>query len=181
MKQKLLLFIGGMTVAFSVFANDPMIATVKTKPTDTALPLVGINIKYVYRHEGSDEEFEPLTNNSTLYSGDDYKIIFTPSETSYVYIFQRDSSEYIYRLFPMKNFKGVSVNSFNPVQSGITYWVPGEDKSFYLDEQIGKETIYFLVTQQPEAEFDNPTGQNVLWQRLEKCEECVNILQFWHR
>jgi hypothetical protein len=39
-----------------------------------------IDIKYLYRHEGS-KQFEILTEGSILYSGDFYKIIFAPATT----------------------------------------------------------------------------------------------------
>jgi len=194
--MKFLFLISGITVAFSqlvispnVFANEPPIMEMEmvgdmnrlnSRPPATTRSDTGFNIKYFYRHEGSDQ-IEPLTNNHILYSGDDYQIRFSSRQTSYVYIFQRDSSSNIYRLFPMKSFKGVTMNQFNPVQPGITYIVPGKHKWFYLDEQIGKETIYFIASEQPKPELDNPTGPPQLRQLLKKCEDCVNILRFWHR
>ena len=160
-----------------------------------------IDIKYLYRHEGS-KQFKILTEGSILYSGDFYKILFAPATTEktdiYVYVFQTDSSDNIYRLFPMKSFAGVTVNNFNPVQPGITRYIPAKKKSFFLDEQIGKEQIYFLATRQPDTELENQyqqvllarseqnpekiqSAQETLRQRLKACEGCVNVLKFLHR
>jgi len=48
----------------------------------------------------------------------------------------------------MKGFGNVIVNNFNPVQGGQTYYIPAKNKSFVLDEQIGRETIYFVASRQ---------------------------------
>jgi len=105
-------------------------------------------VNYVYR-PGGVGALEPLVEGSVLRSGDHYKIQFTPDENSYVYIFQIDSSQAVYRLFPMKSFRGVIVDNFNPVHAGVAYSLPGEDKSFKLDDQTGSESIFFLAFRQP--------------------------------
>jgi len=133
-----------------VFAVDSQVSS-KTQMT----PLE-IEIKYVYRRKDKDE-FLSLSNGQVLYAGDYYKIIFTPTEKTYVYIFQKGSSGNIYRLFPIKSFKGV--NHFNPTQAGITYHIPAEDKSFFLDEQAGEEKIYFIAARQPDTELENQYQQ----------------------
>jgi hypothetical protein len=105
---------------------------------------LNIDIQYRYRSKGTNE-FKTLSDGQALYSGDFYKIVFTPTETTYVYIFQKGSSGNLYRLFPMKSFHSVSVNQSNPAQAGTTYYIPAADKSFFLDEQIGEETLYFIA------------------------------------
>lgn len=110
-------------------------------------------INYLYR-PGGKGEFRNLTKGSVLRSGDHYKIIFTPTENCYVYIFQVDSANKIYRLFPMESFAGVTVNNFNPVDAGKTYYIPAEKKSFILDQQTGTEKIYFLASYQQDIELE---------------------------
>ncbi len=117
------------------------------------------DVSYVYR-PGCKGEFIPLTNNKVLHSGECYKIIFTPEQDNYVYIFQIDSAEKIYRLFPMESFGGVTVNNFNPVKGGKTYYIPAEDKSFVLDEQMGTETIYFLASHQRDDALEELSQEN---------------------
>jgi len=142
---------------------------------DATTPPLPIDIKYVYRHKGTNQ-FKILTEGSILYSGDTYKLIFTATETVYVYIFQIDSAEKIYRLFPMAGFKGVTVNNFNPVPAGKTHHIPAKDKSFVLDEQVGKETIYFIISRQPDIRLENQY-QQILNAQRENNPEKIQVAQ----
>jgi len=110
-------------------------------------------VNYVYR-AGGKGDFQILTQGSILRSGDHYKIIFTPTEDSYVYIFQLDSANKIYSLFPMEHFGSVTVNNLNPVYAGNTYYIPAEKKSFVLDQQTGTEKIYFFASRQRDLELE---------------------------
>jgi hypothetical protein len=104
--------------------------------TASSSPTSSLDIAIQYRHRRTNtDEFKRLNDGDTLYSGDQYQIVFTPTETTYVYIFQKGSSGNLYQLFPMSSFNGVTVNNFNPAQSDTTYFIPAQDKSFYLDEQ----------------------------------------------
>lgn len=114
----------------------------------TAVKPLSFKVNYVYR-PGGRGPLKPLAENSILHSGDHYKIQFTPAEDGYVYIFQVDSAKAIYRLFPMTEFGGVTVNNLNPVRAGVTYHLPAKDKSFQLDQNVGPETILFLAFRQP--------------------------------
>ncbi|MDM8567943.1 DUF4384 domain-containing protein [Thiotrichales bacterium HSG1] len=104
-------------------------------------------INYVYRSGGKGNP-KTLNNNGVLHSGDYYKIIFTPTENCYIYIFQLDSANQLFRLFPMQSFGEVVVNNFNPIKANKTYHIPSKNQSFELDSQIGFETIYFVATRQ---------------------------------
>ena len=111
-------------------------------------------INYVYR-SGGKGNLKTLTDGGVLQSGDYYKIIFTPAEKCYMYIFQLDSANKLFRLFPMQSFGGVTVNNSNPVIGGNTYHIPAKHKSFELDTQIGPETIYFVATRQADIVLEN--------------------------
>jgi hypothetical protein len=94
--------------------------------------MINFDIKYLYYRDGWDD-YKTLKDGSVLYrERDNLKIIFTPSERAYVYIFLKGSSGNIYRLFPMKSFKGKTVGNFNPVQPGEDYHIPKPDKAFSL-------------------------------------------------
>jgi hypothetical protein len=54
----------------------------------------------------------------------------------------------------MERFDRVELNNLNPVQTGRTYYLPAEKKSFILDEQTGTETIYFLASRQRDLELE---------------------------
>ncbi len=111
-------------------------------------------INYIYRRSGQ-RHFQTLTDGDSLDSGDYYKIIFTPAEDCYVYLFQLDSANQLYRLFPMESFGAVTVNHSNPVQADKTYYLPGKHQSFELDQQIGQETLYFVASHQPDIVLEN--------------------------
>ncbi|GAK61267.1 secreted protein [Candidatus Vecturithrix granuli] len=132
------------------------------------------SISYVYR-AGGQGNFGPLREGSVLHSGDHYKFIFTPTEDCYIYIFQIDSAQKIYQLFPMERFGEVVVNNFNPVQAGATYYLPAESKSFMLDEQTGTETIYFLASRQRDVALEEQYQQ--YWQTLQQPQPQGDSLQ----
>jgi hypothetical protein len=114
---------------------------------------LSFQVNYLYR-PGGQGSLKPLTEGAVLQAGDHYKIQFTPKEDSYVYIFQVDSSQAVYRLFPMESFQGVVVNNRNPVGAGVTYTLPAADKSFRLDDQRGQEAIYFMASRRPNQELE---------------------------
>ncbi|GAG75204.1 unnamed protein product [marine sediment metagenome] len=114
---------------------------------------LSFHVNYVYRSEGKGE-LKPINNGDVLKSGDHFKIIFTPDKDCYVYIFQVDSSGQIFKLFPMKSFMGVQVNNFNPVTKGTTYTLPSSEKAFMLDDQVGTERIYFIVSKERNKEIE---------------------------
>jgi len=118
-------------------------------------PPLKFKIDYLYRDK-HQFEFKPLTNTATLKSCDLYKIIFTPLEKSYVYIFQTDSkSNNIMQIFPMYKFKGVKLNHSNPVIAAKTYHIPKKGISFTLDNNSGTtETIYFIAAREPDVELE---------------------------
>ncbi len=108
-------------------------------------PALQFDINYVYR-AGGKGELKPLNEGEVLRSGDHYKLVFTPKQNAFVYVFQRDSANKLFQLFPMQQMGGVVLNHHNPVEAGKTYTIPAVDKSFYLDQQTGTETLYFIAT-----------------------------------
>lgn len=123
-------------------------------PTRAIPEALDFQIHYLYRHGGQGEP-QSFQSGSMLHSGDHYKIQFTPDEDCYVYILQIDSSETLYKLFPLEKFGDVKLNHRNPVKAGATYTVPGPNQWFELDDQVGDETIYFLASRQPKLHLEN--------------------------
>ncbi len=107
---------------------------------------------------------EIIQEGATLRSGDKYKILFRAPSEQYIYIFQMDSSNKIFCLFPLDHFRGVPVNLQNPVRAGELYYVPAKEKSFALDQQVGKEQIFFLALPQPDPELER------LYQRVQEVQ-----------
>ena len=143
-------------------------ASVETDPSPNPTPApssqrsseaLNFSVQYFYRTPGQ-QTLKPLTDGSMLRSGDHYKIQFTPDENCYVYIFQVDSTNTIYPLFPVNDFNGLAATHRNPVRAGATYHLPAEEKSFFLDQNTGTEIIYFLAFRQA-----NPAWESIV-QRL---------------
>ncbi|MEK8017958.1 MAG: DUF4384 domain-containing protein [Candidatus Parabeggiatoa sp.] len=154
-----------------------------------------VDVKYSYRSEG-DSDFKPLDDNAVLYSEDQYKIQFTPSEDSYVYVFQVkiDNQQHkdIYTLFPCSEYVRIGNN---PVSANTTYYLPNENnpKSWILDDQVvDLEKIYFLAFktnrdlkpeyQQIDQACKQPDSENWVLKSLNLRDEGVfsNILTFKH-
>jgi len=133
-------------------------------------------INYLYSASG---QFKTLHEGSVLHSGDHYKLIFEPIENSYVYIFQIDSAHKIFRLFPTDEYSNADPKNQNPVQQGEQYFVPAEHHSFELDNQTGKETIYVIVTQQPDLVLENQYQQLKLAQETGILEQRRIARQKW--
>jgi hypothetical protein len=138
-------------------------------------------INYIYR-SGGQGPFKTLNNDGILQSGDHYKIIFTPAEESHVSIFQVDSANKLFRLFPLSGFENVTVKHTNPVQGGKTYYVPSQYESFELDEQTGPETIYFVSSKQADIVLEQQyqaflLSEQQLAQQEQVQVQLVNTLQ----
>jgi serine/threonine-protein kinase PpkA len=114
-----------------------------------------LSVDYFYR-TATEEELHVLTPDASIHSGDHYKIQFSSAQDAYVYVFQIDSSDQIFQLFPPKDFSEVAPENTGSaaIKAGQTYYIPDQDKSFQLDEQVGKERIYVLAFRQPNTELE---------------------------
>lgn len=124
---------------------------------DSTSPLLSFDINYVYR-QGGTGGLKSIKSGDVLHSGDHYKIVFTPHKDCYVYIFQVDSSGQIFQLFPMKSFRGVQVNNFNPAKQGKAYILPSPDRAFVLDRVAGVERIYFIASDDRDEQLEDLYG-----------------------
>jgi len=158
--------------------NQPASETSEEQASAQAFEPFTFKIKYLSRPKG-EEDFQPLGNDSVLYAGSHYKLIFEPTENSYVYIFRIDSDNKISRLFPPVKPKRAAKANQNPVQKGVTYFVPAERKSFRLNKQPGKETIYFVATQQPDATLEGQYQLMLAAQKARSFEERLAARQEW--
>jgi len=145
----------------AVTPTQPLQVATTSHPRRGLTRLPNLDIKYVYRRK-TGGDFNTLTNDTILYSGDYYKILFTPTEKTYVYIFQQGSSGNIYRLFPMAK---VTVNNTNPAQPGTEYHVPAKDKMFFLDNQTGTEKLYLIASRQKDEVLENQYQQVLVARR----------------
>ncbi len=117
------------------------------------IPIKPFELNFVYRAAGRGAPI-PLTEGSTLYSGDHYKLMFTPTEECYVYIFQIDTMDKTQQIFPMEEFMGRRFHNVNPVHANQTYMIPTPDDWFRLDHNTGIERIYFWAMREPDHELE---------------------------
>lgn len=96
-----------------------------------------------------------ITNESVMYSGQNYQIGFRPNETSYVYVYQIDSNGNISRLFPGSDYLEPSNRMENPLKADQIYWIPGRDAWLRLDDQQGEERIYVIASRSRNAPLED--------------------------
>ena len=126
--------------------------------SEEAKPVAMKNLIFLAR-QADGQEYQRLTEDSTWRSEDLYKILFTPAQKSWVYIFQMDSGGKVSWLFPKesdwtKDGMEVYLGLVNPVQADQNQFVPNERAGFSLDHRTGRERIYFAASTQPDKELE---------------------------
>jgi curli biogenesis system outer membrane secretion channel CsgG len=100
--------------------------------------------------EGADGKLYPLREGMVLTSDDNYAIYFKPKQSSYIYAFQVDSANKVFRLFPNADYS----SAVNPVPAAAEHWLP--EKGFlFLDKRIGKEEILIFAGRSPMTGLEN--------------------------
>jgi len=146
-------FSGGKPAASPASYPYPAPAPAYEQAKSASSPL-SFQTAFVCRPGGTGKP-AAFSNRATLRSGDYYKIIVKPDEDCYLYVFQADSSGQFYQLFPVGQFKGVTINSTNPLQRCITRTIPADDKSFVLDRKTGTERICIAASRTRNRELEN--------------------------
>lgn len=132
-----------------------------------------VKISYLYRKDGRGE-FKPIQAHDILHHGDHVKIIFTAAEAVYVYIFSRDQSGKILRLYPLQQFGKTKLYHRNPVTAGTTNFVPAEHISLVVDRTVGTETLYFLASREKNTVLESfYNGLETLQQQQPHLQETV--------
>jgi len=134
--------------------------------SSTETPSV-FNVNYLYK-DMETGSLKPILPDTVLRSGDHYKVVFTPNQDGYVYLFQVDSMGQCFQLFPMHEIKGVQFDNGNPVKAGRRYVLPSEDRSFRLDHTVGRERLYLMITARPHEELES------LAQRMDEARQSKN-------
>ncbi len=119
------------------------VATKKAEKRNT--PFLGLELAVIYR-PGNMGEFV-LTSGDALKSGEQYKIVVEPEQSCYLYVVQRDSTGRLFPIFP--NMNGYNQYT-NPVKGKELYVFPNNENYFYLDQQKGREQIYFYTSTAPD-------------------------------
>ncbi len=109
-------------------------------------------------YEGGDGKLYPLREGMVLTSKDNYAIYVKPSRNCCLYIYQVDSSQNVFKIFPNKIYSQTK----NPIEAGKEYWIPSNIEFLYLDENIGVESIYIFATQASVPSLENIEDNNGL-------------------
>lgn len=98
-----------------------------------------------------------LKDGDTLRSGDSYffHIKTTNRPQNYIYLFQIDSSQKVFKLFPNPN---TYHTKSNPVPANTTITLPNDHKVWVLDDTIGDEKFYLLVSDTAVPALENFTN-----------------------
>ncbi len=80
-----------------------------------------------------------------LYSGNRYKIKFTLTQPSYVYVLSKDGNNNYSRLFPQKLKNESPLISF----TNTSIFLPNEKQNFLLDDIPGQEKLCVLLSKSP--------------------------------
>jgi hypothetical protein len=90
-----------------------------------------------------------VQDGATMYSGDQFRIVFSPSADAYAYVVSIDSRQQVAVLFPHE-----AIGMDNHVRAGERYEVPDGLNWFTLDERTGTETLYVVASYDPIQDLD---------------------------
>ena len=94
---------------------------------------------------GRDAAWRPLPNGAALTSGDRYRVEVRPGSAGHLYVFQVDSRGKLDVILPHLPEAQFSTGH-NPVTEGGTITLPDEERAFHLDDHLGVEQVYAVVT-----------------------------------
>jgi len=116
-----------------------------------------IQVEFALLRENGKKGPVRVNDGDTLKSGDSYFFHIRASKECFLYLFQVDSSGAMYRLFPSAQYHTTA----NPVSGARRVTLPNEGEVFYLDRTVGKESFYFLASQEPVPALEQLEGGTV--------------------
>ncbi len=111
----------------------------------------GAEASLVLYRDGDKPERVPFASKTvvSLQNDDQYGIAVRPA-APYVYVVQQQGEKY-WRLFPTSEVQ-------NPVKVGVEYLFPSETTGYYLDGNVGRETIHVVMADDPLADLERLPG-----------------------
>jgi len=108
--------------------------------------LPGFSMHIIGQREDADGSVSRVTieEGSVLQSKDKFKVHFETKKDAYVYIIIHDSLNKANLLFPDPRIK-----LSNNVKANSSHTVPTSEHWFWLDENVGIETVYVLASEDP--------------------------------
>jgi hypothetical protein len=95
-----------------------------------------------------------LQDGSPMFSGDQFRLVFSPSADGFAYVVSRDLRGEISVLFP-----ALAVEADSRVRAGELYEAPVDTGWFTVDEQAGLHTIYVLASYEPIENLEELIGE----------------------
>jgi hypothetical protein len=98
---------------------------------------------------GGSQQAQSVADGETLTQNDNYKVTLQSNLPCYIYIAQLDSTGKLDPIFPSQHAAGS-----NPVQPYTPYSVPEGNQWFFLDQNSGIETIYFIASRDRRSDIE---------------------------
>lgn len=95
----------------------------------------------------------PITEGCTMYTGQNYQIAVRPHERSYVYIYQVDGHNQVYKLFPGDDYMPQGKTT-NPLEGGKVHWFPSIDGWLHHGDLEGREKLVVVVSKSRNAQLE---------------------------
>ncbi|MBI4848906.1 MAG: CHAT domain-containing protein [Nitrospirae bacterium] len=138
-------------VALFFFVKSPQkslvqqVPSVESQPVTNTMPLE-LSMNIIGQREEDDGSVSEviIREGGILHSYDNFQLHFNVNKEAYVYILIYDSNSEASQLFP-----DPKIQLSNKIVSGKDYSVPSEGQWFWLDENVGTETIYVLASERP--------------------------------
>ena len=110
-----------------------------------AMPLE-LSMNIIGQREEADSSVSEVIvkEGSILHSNDNFQVHFEINKDTYIYVLIFDSSGEAHQLFP-----DPKIQLANNIKAGTKYSVPQANQWFWLDENVGIETIYVLAAEKP--------------------------------
>lgn len=90
-----------------------------------------------------------VRDGDTLYTNDNFKLFIRTNEDCYIYVLMFSSNGKVEKIFPY-----ASINMSNRIQGKQDYFVPPANDWYFLDENTGTETIFFIASYEPLRDID---------------------------
>ena len=150
-------------------------------PLELSMNLTGKITGITVRGTGAEPSMVTIEEGDVLKSHDGFQIRFKTSRDAYAYVVLHSSRGEAQVLFPHPE-----IRMSNKIEGGQNYTLPSKDQWFFLDENIGMETVLVLASKRPirdiEAVIDSLKNKNIdeVKRILAKKAGVVKVISFRH-
>jgi hypothetical protein len=144
------LFLAGKTETPATTPEQKVSAKSDKTIANTKLASTPLGLRYSILKQAGPGQFLEVDPEANFKSGDKIRLTVEANDTGYLYIVLRGSSGQWSLLFPNKDILGGN----NVVERGNRYEIPLGTASFVFDDTPGVEKLFFLLSRQPEPDFE---------------------------